>query len=188
MSALLRLQSRRLDNDEAKTALEQSVRRISAIAMVHESLALDTSLVVDFDTIVTPLVRSIEEGIGHPERPLRIDVEGTFGEISGEVAMPMAVVLTELVQNALDHAGPAGGSVTASFSRSTDHLHMQICDSGPGVPDGFSLDRDAGLGLTIVRTFVVRDLGGTISIRPRADKAPRGTIVDVSVPRRAVAV
>jgi two-component sensor histidine kinase len=62
-------------------------------------------------------------------------------------------------------------------------LVVRVSDSGPGVPDGFSLDRDAGLGLTIVRTFVVHDLGGTVSIRAASGEAPRGAVVEVIVPR-----
>ena len=65
---------------------------------------------------------------------------------------------------------------------------MSVTDRGPGVPEGFSLDRDAGLGLTIVRTFVVHHLGGTISIRAASAGAPRGAVVDISVPRRPATV
>ena len=64
---------------------------------------------------------------------------------------------------------------------------MRIADDGPGVPEGFSLDRDAGLGLTIVRAFVVHDLGGSITITPASPGAPRGTVIEVSVPRRPAA-
>ena len=60
----------------------------------------------------------------------------------------------------------------------------RISGGGDGVSDGFSLDRDAGLGLTIVRTFIVHDLGGTISIGPAQVTAPRGTAVEIRVPRR----
>ena len=105
MSSLLELQARRLANAEAKAAVESSVRRISSIAMVHEHLSLDTTSDVDFDDLVAPLLRMVEEGLAAPaERPLAIRVEGTVGSIDGEVAMPLAVVLVELVQNALQHA------------------------------------------------------------------------------------
>ena len=196
VSALLRLQARRLDSAEAKTAVESSVRRVSSIAMVHEHLALDTTGAVNFDAIVKPLVRMVEEGLTAAEQPLRIRVTGAAGEIDGDVAMPLAVVLTELVQNAFDHAGPAVGGgagpapepagevVAVRFDRTADTLSMRITDSGPGVPEGFSLDRDAGLGLTIVRTFVVHDLGGRITIRAASGREPRGAVVDVTVPRQ----
>ena len=182
VSSLLRLQARRLASAEARAAVEQSVRRISSIALVHECLALDPSPAVDFDTIVSSLVQMVEEGFTTPERPVRLRVAGAIGEAPGELAMPLAVVLTELVQNAFDHGSPAGGEITLRFSRSAGALEMQVIDGGPGVVDGFSLDRDAGLGLTIVRTFVVKEMRGRIGIRAASDEPPRGTVVDVSVP------
>ena len=209
VSSLLKLQVRRLANAEAKAAVESSVRRISSIAMVHEHLSLDTTSDVDFDGLVAPLLRMVEEGLAAAERPVAIQVDGTVGSIDGEVAMPLAVVLVELVQNALQHAAaivaarpmagpPAASAASAAaessemvqvrFGRTADMLTMSVTDSGPGVPDGFSLDRDAGLGLTIVRTFVVHHLGGTISIRAASARAPRGAVVDIAVPRRTATV
>ncbi len=187
VSALLRLQARRLGNAEAKAAVESSVRRISSIATVHEHLALDITSEVDFDAIVAPLVRMVEEGLTAAEKPLRIRVDGTAGAVDGEVAMPLSVVLAELLQNAHDHAAPAADLVNVRFDRSADTVSMRVTDTGPGVPDGFSLDRDAGLGLTIVRTFVVHHLGGRIAIGAAAAAPPRGTVVDVTVPRRTPA-
>ena len=61
---------------------------------------------------------------------------------------------------------------------------MRVHDQGPGVPEGFSLDRDAGLGLTLVRTFVVHDLGGSISIGRANAEAPYGTVVEIRVPNQ----
>jgi len=93
------------------------------------------------------------------------------------------VVVTALVQNAIDHAAPDGGTVVVSMRVTPSAFILKVSDSGPGVPDGFSLDRDAGLGLTIVRTFVVHDLGGTVSIRAASGGTPRGAVVEVTVPR-----
>ena len=187
VSSLLQLQARRLGNVEAKAAVESSVRRISSIAMVHEHLAFDTTADLNFDDVVGPLLRLVEEGLAPTERPPSIVVDGSVGDIDGETAMPLAVVLVELVQNALQHAGPPAGPaerVEVRLARAAKALTMSIADDGPGVPDGFSLDRDAGLGLTIVRTFVVHDLGGMITIKAASAEAPRGTVVEVTVPRR----
>ena len=189
VSSLLQIQARRLGSAEAKTAVESSVRRVSSIAMVHEHLALDTTSDLDFDEIVGPLVRLVEDGLAPAERPLKIQVEGAVGEIDGETAMPLAVVLVELVQNAFQHAAPPAGAgelVEVRLARTASTLTMRITDDGPGVPEGFSLDRDAGLGLTIVRTFVVHDLGGSITIKAASADAPRGTVIEVTVPRRSV--
>ncbi len=187
ISALLRLQARRLSSPEAKAAVEQSVRRISSIALVHEALSVETGDVVDFGEVVKPVLRMVEEGLTGPDRPLRIEVTGSLGRIPGEVAMPLAVVLTELVQNAIDHAADVGSRVVVELSGQGRDLVVSVVDDGPGVPEGFSLERDAGLGLTIARTFVVSDLRGSLTVGPGGGVGDRrGTRVTVRVPRPRV--
>ncbi|MEM9202474.1 MAG: histidine kinase N-terminal domain-containing protein [Actinomycetota bacterium] len=185
IQSLLQLQARRLGSGEAKDAVAQSARRIGSIAIVHETLASDATDEVDFDTVVRRVVRLVEEGFTSPERPVRVSVAGQLGELNGEMAMPLAVALVELVQNAVDHAG-AGAPVAVRIDlAATRHdLVLRIADDGVGVPEGFSLDRDAGLGLAIVRQFVVADLSGTITIGPASDAAPVGTLVEIRIPRR----
>ncbi|MCY4068888.1 MAG: histidine kinase N-terminal domain-containing protein [Acidimicrobiaceae bacterium] len=190
VSSLLQLQARRLDSNEAKIAVESSARRIASIAMVHEHLAIDTGADLNFDEVVEPLLRLVEKGLTTAERPLKIQVEGTVGEIDGETAMPLAVVLVELVQNAFQHAtSPEGskGLVKVRLDHSAATLSLSVTDDGPGVKDGFLLDRDAGLGLTIVRTFVVHDLGGSVTIKAASADPPCGTMIEVTVPRRSAA-
>ena len=185
IQSLLRLQSRRLESVEAQSAVAQSARRIGSIAIVHETLSSNATDVVDFDEVVARVVQMVQEGFNSPERPLRVRVAGSLGELPGGIAMPLAVALTELVQNAIDHAAPHGAEVGVFLDSDRRELLLRVENGGAGVPDGFSLDRDAGLGLTIVRTFVVHDLGGTISIGPARDSDPRGAVVDVRVPRRS---
>ena len=184
IQSLLRLQARRLPAAEARNAVEQSVRRIGSIALVHETLSSQVADIADFDDVVGRIVRMVEEGLGAPERPLQVAMEGSIGEIPGDMAMPLSVAVTELVQNAIDHAAPQSADVTIELSADPRVLSIRVMNGGDGVSDGFSLDRDAGLGLTIVRTFIVHDLGGTISIGPAQVTAPRGTAVEIRVPRR----
>jgi two-component sensor histidine kinase len=184
IQSLLRLQSRRLESAEAIEAVEQSARRIGAIAIVHETLSTETADVVDFDDVVSRVVHMVEEGLGSVERPLRVTIEGSLGELGGDVAMPLAVVLTELVQNAIDHSDCIERQVTVRLRTTGKELELRVDDAGRGVPDGFALDRDARLGLTIVRTFVVHDLGGSISFGRVQPEPPFGTAVVVRVPRQ----
>lgn len=182
--SLLQLQARRLSSDEARVAVVQSARRIGAIAVVHETLATDATDEVDFDTVVRRVVRLVTEGLSSSDRPLEVAVRGVVGQLPGELAMPLAVVVAELVQNAIDHAGDDGTVVSVELETDRRWLTARIRDQGVGIPEGFSLDRDAGLGLTIVRTFVVSDLGGTLSIRAGAGHDRGGTLVEARVPLR----
>jgi two-component sensor histidine kinase len=183
ISSLLRLQSRRLESSEARQAIEDAVARIGSIALVHETLSGSTgaSQEVDFDQIVRPLVRRVEEGLLSPDRRVRMIVEGEAGPLRAEVATPLAVVLTELLQNALRHGYPEDGShgagvVRVCLENDGTHLCLEVIDDGVGLPADFDGDTES-LGLTIVRTLV-GELGGTM--RVSSDGA--GTSFEVTIP------
>jgi two-component sensor histidine kinase len=186
ISSLLRLQSRRLASEEAKAAVEESVRRIASIAVVHETLAQDVGDEVALLDIVRPLVRMVQEGLVSPDRPIHFTITGDAGVLPAQVTTPLAVAVTELLQNVVEHAYPAGygvdreGRVVIQLSRQADVVTIRVLDDGVGVPDGFELAAAGGLGLTIVRTFVELDLGGTIVMRAREDGP--GTFVELVVP------
>jgi two-component sensor histidine kinase len=188
ISSLLRLQGRRLEAPEAKAAIEESVRRIRSIALVHETLSRETGDDVQFNDIVRPLVRMVEESLVSPERPVRVTVEGDAGMLPAAVATPLAVVLTELVQNAVDHGFPDGvgdpeqAIVRVDLRNDGEALHLAVVDNGAGVPEGFRIEDATGLGLSIVRSLVTSQMEGTISLR--ANDGGSGTVVDVVVPLR----
>ena len=152
IAALLRLQGRRLKSPEAQEAIEASEQRIRSIAIVHETLSRDAGDVVPFDEVVRPLVRAVEESVSTDEQRLHFDVEGDAGELPGEVATPLAVVLNELMQNAVDHAFPeeegdtVEGHVSVRLGRDGNELLIQVIDDGIGLPEGFSLDRRGASG------------------------------------------
>jgi two-component sensor histidine kinase len=181
IASLLRLQGRRLGSPEARAALQESERRIRSIAVVHETLSRDASGTVRLDDIVRPLVRVVEETVSTPDLSIRFTVEGDAGEVPGEVATPLAVVLNELMQNAVDHAFPrathAEGSVVVRLTRLADELLVDVVDDGVGLPDAFSLSDSKGLGLSIVHALVTTELGGSIEMRRDG-----GTRVSVRVP------
>jgi two-component sensor histidine kinase len=94
--------------------------------------------------------------------------EGSFGVFSAERATPLVMVLTELVQNAIEHAFDPGvaGTVTLSAERSARWLDVIIHDNGRGLPAGFSLEKSDRLGLQIVRTLLGAELGGSLGLHP----------------------
>ena len=107
-------------------------------------------------------------------------------------ATPLAVVLTELLQNVVDHAYPPSadldaGHVSVDLGQSNEALWVRVTDDGVGLPPGFSLDSATGLGLSIVRTLVTTELAGTIGMSRGAGPHDRpGTIVELRVPIGAV--
>ncbi|MEM9711362.1 MAG: histidine kinase N-terminal domain-containing protein [Actinomycetota bacterium] len=181
ITALLRLQARRLDSAEARTVLEESVRRIASIALVHETLAHEAGKDVPLVGVVDDLVRMFGDSVRAPERPITLDVEGDPGIVPAELVTPLAVVLNELLQNTVDHASDGGSiEVVVSLDRHGDELAVGVTDNGPGLPDGFDVDQATGLGLSIVRALVGSDLGGRIEMRSRADGG--GSVARILVP------
>jgi two-component sensor histidine kinase len=165
VASLLRLQSRRLSSGEAREALSESVRRISSIALVHETLSQDHRQRVSFDKVAQRLLDMLATGLTTPDRPVTMLIEGTAGELPAEVATPLALVLSELLQNAVEHAFvDGGGTVTVTFERRSASLFVDVTDDGHGVPDGWSLEGDANLGLRIASTLVESELGGTLDV------------------------
>ncbi len=181
VASLLRLQGRRLSSEEAKAALEESVRRISSIALVHETLSHDSHERVDFDRVASRVVEMVRDGLADPDRPIHFRVDGSAGDLSSEIATPLALIVVELVQNAVEHATGADGraiGVTVEMARTRDRVRLAVSDDGVGLPDGFAVERDSNLGLQIVRTLVESELAGEISIAG----ANPGTRVEVAVP------
>jgi two-component sensor histidine kinase len=197
ISSLLRLQARRLESPEAKAAIQESVRRIRTIALVHETLSRETGEDVAFIEIVRPLLRLVEEGLQSPDRPVRFIVQGDGGRLPATVATPLSVVLTELLQNAVDHGfpeGSAGGTVVVELGGTDDDIEIKVINDGRVLDSAFDLNGVTGLGLSIVRTLVTTELNGSILIRAGVaedfiavgiedHRSGDGTVVQLSLPR-----
>ena len=174
VAALLRLQGRRMDVPEAREALEEAVRRVGSIALVHETLSQSFDENVDFDAIADRLLRTVLDVGGPGVRGERI---GSFGLVGGDRATPLAMALTELVQNAAEHAYPEGsGRVTVAVNRIRGRIRMRVSDDGIGLPADF--DPTASLGLSIVATLVEAELGGTLAFE-RGHRG--GTTVSITI-------
>jgi two-component sensor histidine kinase len=186
ISSLLRLQARRLGEGEARKALEESERRIRSIALVHEILSRDTKDQVDFNDILPSLVRMAED-LSRGSRRVRVTYQGEAGSLQAAVATPLAVVLTELLQNAAEHAFPEDGAtdgeepepllIRVELRRSSGELTIEVRDNGSGLPPGFSVEDTTSLGLSIVRGLVGSQMGGTINMF-----SDEGTVVELVIP------
>lgn len=160
VASLLRVQARRARSDEAKEVLGQAMRRVAAIAVVHDTLSTGLSQIVDFDVVFDRVLALAAEVASLHGTTVHRKKHGTFGELPSEYATPLALALTEIVTNAVEH-GLAGqeGEVIITADRSDDHLHVEVVDTGTGLPGGTVGD---GLGTQIVRTLIEGELGGSI--------------------------
>lgn len=174
VAALLRLQARRSEHPDAKEALNEAVRRVAAIGLVHETLATtgDSEESVEFDSIIDRLMGQVREFF--PAVDLNLTRTGSCGDLSTRIATPLAVVLTELLYNAIEHGVPQGGDITVQASRDGDRLALDVIDSGA---PGIAADAQDGLGLQIVRTLVGEELRGEVTFNRRSGNA--GTQVQI---------
>jgi two-component sensor histidine kinase len=128
-----------------------------------------------------------------------ITTNGDLGDVTADVATPLAVTLAELLQNAVEHAfevEPAGahetpshkaevGHVDVTLSHQDGELVVAVRDDGRGLPEGFDIEKTTSLGLSIVRDLVASQLEGRIAMEAVPAAEGGGTRVVISVPVRA---
>ena len=187
VAALLRLQARRTANPEGREALIESVRRVSSIALVHDALSMSVDEEVNLDEVVDRILPIMGDLAG-VESPVRVYRKGTLGVLDADRATALIMVITELVQNAIEHAydrSGTHGNVTIQAERSARWLDVVVHDDGSGLPAGFSLEKSDRLGLQIVSTLVSTELDGSLGMH---DAPGGGTDVVLRVPIRRARV
>ena len=179
VAALLRLQARRTSNPEGREALIESVRRVSSIALVHDALSMSVNEVVNLDEVVDRIL-PIMNDVASVDSHIRVHKQGMLGVLDADRATALIMVITELVQNAIEHAfASSQGCVTIRAERSARWLDVVVRDDGCGLPGDFSFETSDRLGLQIVRTLVSTELDGSLAMR---DAPERGTDVVLRVP------
>ncbi len=157
VGALLRLQSRRVVAQEARESLAEAGRRVAAIAAIHEVLAQEPGDRIDFDAVldrILVLERDLAPAFAAGASLIR---DGSIGVIDTEIASPLAMAVSELVHNAVEHAGAT--AIVVAPTRLPDSLVIEVRDDGRGMPEPLT----QGLGLQIVTSLVEQDLRGELA-------------------------
>lgn len=188
VSALLRMQARRASDEQTRSALAAAQRRVEMIAIVHEQLSQTIDEVAPFDQVFGSLLRTVRD-VAVTDAPVDISVEGSFGLVRAAEATALAVVLNEIISNAIEHGLHAGGKIQVRVDRRGSKLLVDVEDNGEGMhgkapTPGISSfgsgsgsgGASLGLGTKIVRMLVASDLHGKISWE---DAQPHGTIVHI---------
>ncbi len=180
ISSLLRLQSRRMATGEPRSALEEAERRVRSIAIVHEILSRDTTDEVDFNDILPSLARMAED-LGRVDRPVRVTYTGEAGGLHASVATPLAVVITELLQNAAghgwpEHAAPPEAHGAGSAAVEGAGRFESSSPSQAGADDGTRL----GSGRPLEVDVELRRAGGElrVTVRDNGVGLPPGFSID----------
>jgi len=162
VSALLRLQSRRVEDPTASAALSEAVRRVASIALVHETLSNQSTESVEFDYIFEQIIKN---AIDLNPRDIKYTKTGEFGLFDSKVATALSLVITELIHNALEHGlSDSGDLLSVEIVKNSNSYKVTVIDNGAGLPAEFNLEKSANLGLQIANTLTKNELKGNIKL------------------------
>ena len=179
IASLLRMQIRRLDHAPAEQALSDSIARIMSIALVHDTLSQEGIGMVDLGRLVGSISKLMESGSSR-NPIITLDASGPPIMIPSREATSLALVINELLQNAVQHSfqKTGKGKLFVQVVQTNGEVSVNVIDDGPGFPKHFDPEMDGNLGLTIVRTLVRDELKGRFEI-----SSADGTCASVSFPR-----
>lgn len=169
ISSILNLQSNLLTDPKAKEAIRECQRRIKSMAMVHERLYRSADLAkIDFASYLSSLAKNIflEHQVNSDRIKLQLEIEPV--EINLNLAVPLGLILNELITNAFIHAFPGkrSGNILVSFKKiSEGRVELRVADDGVGFPRGVDFKKSESLGLVIINALV-EQIEGQLEQRP----------------------
>ncbi len=166
-------------NIPTEMALRESISRVRSIAAVHELLSAENVRVADIKELAELITENCAAGMAGCHGRVKCIVQGETILLPSKQATALALVMTELVNNALEHAFDGeGGTLLLSLDQQEDEVRVSVRDNGKGLPPGFKIEKNSNLGLQIVRTLVTKDLNGTLELHSNG-----GTIATVRFAR-----
>ena len=181
IASLLRIQARRAKTAEVKAALKESVNRILSISVVHEYLSQQGSEDIDVQEVMGHIFDLAARNMTDRDFLIRTEFKGPRLILPSKCASSVALVLNELVLNAMEHAftGRTSGLIGLVVQEDADHWHLDFYDDGVGLPEGFEDMPRKSLGLTLVEG----DLGGTFAIENDERGPGHGTHARLCIPK-----
>jgi two-component sensor histidine kinase len=191
IAAILRIQARRAEQEETRQHLTGAVNRILSMSVIHEFLSHDEHRSINIRDVCQRIGDQVTRVAGSPEQEIEIQVRGPNIRLPASQATPMAMVINELLLNAMEHglAGLPHGRVDVELSDLGDAVRVVVEDDGSGLPPDFDPVQSKSLGLQIVHTLVTDDLKGELQMTSARDEATaaqpgRGTRAVVTFPKR----
>lgn len=177
--SLLRLQERRTESSEAKSILQDCIGRVNSIAVVHEYLSQQGDGMIDVGKVAKSIYQALVSSMLNSDFVLETDFATDNVLLPSEKATSIALILNELLQNAIEHAfaGRTNGKLTVRFNDSGSYYELLIADNGVGLPADFSWQQSSSLGLKIIKTMAEADLKGSFALVPLADGGVQASVI-----------
>lgn len=193
IAAILRIQARRVQSDEARQHLTDAVNRVLSMSVIHEFLSHDEHRPINVKDVCQRIASQVKQVSASPEQEITIQVQGSAVRLPASQATPLAMVVNELLLNAIEHGlkDRSHGLIRITLEDQGDAVAIQVEDDGSGLPPDFDPAHTAhSLGLQIVHTLVTDDLKGTLlmeSIVAESEDAPAiaGARARVTLPKRS---
>ena len=177
--SLLRLQERRTESSEAKSILQDCIGRVNSIAVVHEYLSQQGDGMIDVGKVAKSIYQALVSSMLNSDFVLETDFATDNVLLPSEKATSIALILNELLQNAIEHAfaGRTNGKLTVRFNDSGSCYELLIADNGVGLPPDFFWQQSSSLGLKIIKTMAEADLKGSFALVPLADGGVQASVI-----------
>lgn len=174
--SLLHLQGMRLPDPAARRALAEASDRLALLGRIHRRLHDPLGAPVRFGQFLEELCRDVIAASGAPG--VTCTVEADDLPLRTDQAIPIALIVTELISNALEHgfAGRGTGTIRVGLRRDGESLRLSVSDDGRGLPADFPTGTPQSLGLQIVRSLVTQ-LDGRFEL-----VTDRGTVARILIP------
>ena len=186
IAAILRIQARRVQSDEARVHLTEAVNRVLSMAVIHEFLSTDEHRPINVKDVCQRIASQVAQVSGSPDQEVSVQVTGSNIRLPASQATPVALVVNELLLNAVEHGleGRASGRIQIQLDDLGDAVRIVVEDNGNGLPPAFNpTAQTSSLGLHIVHTLVTDDLKGALTMQ---QAEPQGTQAVVTFPKKNV--
>ncbi|MEZ4675197.1 MAG: sensor histidine kinase [Caldilineaceae bacterium] len=166
IAAILRIQARRCESEEAKQHLSDAVNRVLSMSVIHEFLSQDEHRPISLRDVCQRIATQVAQVSSNPEQEIAIHVHGPNIRLPASQATPAAMVINELLLNAVEHGlrDRRHGRIEIELNDLGDAVELIVTDNGNGLPSDFALKPSRSLGLQIVQTLVTDDLKGEVSL------------------------
>ena len=181
ISSLLNLQANYINDDMASEIINDSRNRVQSMALIHDKLYRSKDLTnIDFAPYVRDLVSYLLHSYTLSEGLISININIDEIYLGVDTAIPLGLIINELLTNAFRHAFPEGrkGEITISSQKSGEHkLSLTIADNGVGFPNNLKFPDPQSLGLQLVDTLI-EQLKGAVKVKSDS----HGTKYEIDLP------